>query len=225
MTFIVLRIYTFINVYILTECLALTCMEIINQVTVCTLDFEVFNHKRLTLPPGISSCRNCSSSPLGTVKFRLWNTGRSRLFCNRHTQTRHGQSDRILDGSSQWNFTSTDTEVPSLGTTSPIHFGLPRPSSDRVPTENAHCTSEPWDPEPAESIWPESCMGVAGASPSTSCSLTGRSKSAGQSVRYCSACAAPCRNKSIECVTTHQCILPSGRRRCMTDGHRCPAAP
>lgn len=37
-------------------------------------------------------------------------------------------------------------------------------------------TGESWDPEPAESVWPEPCLDVAGASPSTSWGLTGTSK-------------------------------------------------
>lgn len=38
MTFIVLRVSTFIHVYLLAVCLALTCIEIINQARVYTLD-------------------------------------------------------------------------------------------------------------------------------------------------------------------------------------------
>lgn len=91
----------------------------------------------------------------------------------RHKVTGQSQSDLI---GSQWNFHSSILH----------HLFIPV-RRDRTQTgckqrTASVLTGESWDPEPAESVWPQPCLDVAGASPSTSWGWTGTSKSAGQSV-------------------------------------------
>lgn len=73
------------------------------------------------------------------------------------TQTSHWQSALILVGS-----------YKLVGQ----HFGLSRPNSVFKQLRVTVYTDECWDPEPAGSVRSESCMDVAGESPSTSCGLT-----------------------------------------------------